>query len=172
MWAKAWAVGNVYPRCPRTAPVRASASSTCPQPGCSAVLTCGTAPHPVRVLARRNRAWRASLSSSGQAAQFFQRRHRVLRPIDALDPPGLLGVRQLGGEQAWAVEVQERVEVLAAVRVEAYRFDDRPAPSRPCLPGPKSTISAASQAHSPLECRARLQAPTSLDKTVLAMLSA
>ena len=32
MWAKARAVGNVYPRCPRAVPVRASASSTCPPP--------------------------------------------------------------------------------------------------------------------------------------------
>jgi hypothetical protein len=32
MWAKARAVGNVYSRCPRAAPVRASASSTCPRP--------------------------------------------------------------------------------------------------------------------------------------------
>jgi len=32
MWAKARAVGNVYSRCPRAVPVRASASSTCPRP--------------------------------------------------------------------------------------------------------------------------------------------
>jgi hypothetical protein len=37
----------------------------------------------------------------------------------SLDAPGLLGVGQLGGEQARPVEVQERVEVLAAAGVEA-----------------------------------------------------
>ena len=56
-----------------------------------------------------------------QAGQLVQRRHRVFCPIPALDAPGLLRVGQVGGEQARAVEVQERIEVFDAEDVEAHR---------------------------------------------------
>ncbi len=55
----------------------------------------------------------------GQAGQLVQRRHRVAGPVHLLDAPRLLRVELVGCEQARPVEVQERVEVLGAVGVEA-----------------------------------------------------
>ncbi len=143
MWAKARAVGNAQ-RCPRAAPVRASASSTCPQP-------CPPArpepPQPVRACARPEQrlaglveflgglhigqcprqllqfqqrdAGRRKLAAPGRLASLSSGVIASAGPVHALDAPGLLGVGQLGGKQAGPVEVQERVEVLAAVGVEA-----------------------------------------------------
>ncbi|OYY27110.1 MAG: hypothetical protein B7Y46_15885 [Acidovorax sp. 28-64-14] len=46
-------------------------------------------------------------------------RHRVLGPVHPLDALGLLGIGQLGGEQAKPMEIQERIEVFHAEDVEA-----------------------------------------------------
>ncbi len=55
----------------------------------------------------------------GQAGQLVQRCHRVPCSVHALDASRLLRIGLIGGKQARPVEVQERVEVLAAEGVEA-----------------------------------------------------
>ena len=54
-----------------------------------------------------------------QTGQLIQRGHRVLGAVHPLDASGLLCIGHLGGEQARSMEVQERVEVLRTVGVEA-----------------------------------------------------
>ena len=60
-----------------------------------------------------------ALLHCGQTGQLVERCHRVLGPVYPLDAPWLLKVGLVGREQARPVKIQERVEVLDAVRVEA-----------------------------------------------------
>lgn len=128
MWAKVRTVGNVYPRCPRAAPVRASASCTCPQPCCaSAGLAasagaCGCPPEqrlagfvellgslhvgqcPSELLQLQQRdASPQEVCRVRQAGQLVQRRHRIARTVHTLDAPRPVRVGCFGGEQAWPV---------------------------------------------------------------------
>ena len=58
---------------------------------------------------------------AGQAGQFVQRRHRIAWAVNGLNTPGLFGVGQLGGEEAWPVVTEARVEALTAVGAEARK---------------------------------------------------